>query len=109
MKSVTLSFNNTTERDQFMKSLNDLAKHDTPHAKLVTRVLKTAKFDAELKPDSERVCSLWVSGQKLVEGPLAEIQNKFKMECDAHSASVAIREMKNGTWVDIMKRNVQPR
>lgn len=109
MKSVTLSFNNTTDRDQFMNAVNGLITTNPQFAKMMTKVIKTVRFDAELKRDSERVCSLWVSGQKIIEGRFEDIRNKFSAECDAHSASVAIKEMKNGVWVDIMKRSIQPK
>jgi hypothetical protein len=109
MKSVTLSFDNAANRDQFIKAINNLATNDTQFGKMMAKAIKTARFDAEIRQDDERVCSLWVSGQKIMEGQFADIENKFGMECDAHSASVAIKEMRNGTWVDIRKRNIQPR
>lgn len=109
MKSVTLLFENAANRDQFMKAIGNLAVNDTQFGKMMAKAIKTARFDAEVKQENERVCSLWVSGQKIMEGKFADIENKFGLECDAHSASVAIKEMKNGAWVDIRKRNIQPR
>ena len=108
--TVTFSFKTAAERDRFMKHLAESSKRaDSTHIELITEALKNAKFDALIKSEQDKVYSLWVSGQKMVEGQLPEIENKFKLECDSHSASVAIREMKNGVWVDIRKRSVQPR
>lgn len=110
MKTVTFSFKTTAERDRFMRSLNDSSKRtDLTSVEPITEALKTAKFDVQVKPEQDRICSLWVSGQKLAEGPFAEMQNKFQMECNSHSASVVLREFKSGSWADIMKRNIQPK
>jgi hypothetical protein len=117
LKSVLFTFESAETRDRFLAHLKEVAEtmacsSDVPEgygkrkagSELLLTTLNTAKFDPPIKADHERQCSLWVSGQKLYDGGLADLQKKFQQECASHSASVVLREFRNGEWHEIRAR-----
>jgi hypothetical protein len=93
LKTVLFTFEDDAARDQFLAAVQGAA---------------TAKFDPPIKEDHERQCSLWVSGEKLIEGNLSDMQKRFQQECSSHSASVVLKEYRGGEWHDIRARRLQP-
>jgi CRISPR/Cas system type I-B associated protein Csh2 (Cas7 group RAMP superfamily) len=48
--------------------------------------------------------ALFVSGQKLVEGTLKDMNQRFVQEIGVHSASVEVREQTEDGWIKIRSR-----
>ena len=120
MKSVLFTFEDDNSRDHFLETVrtagetmiksSDVSEgFDNRKAagELIIGTLQTAQFDPPIKADHERQSSLWVSGQKLIEGNLSDMQKRFKQECDAHSASVILKEYRGGEWHNIRTRRTQ--
>jgi hypothetical protein len=120
VKSILFTFENDTDRDQFLQVVKEAAdrmiKSDdvpdgyTERAKngaLIQKTLDTIKLDPPVKADHERQCGIWVSGQKLKEGPLDELNKMFNQEIAAHSANVELRELRGGDWNVIRSRRRQ--
>ena len=57
-----------------------------------------------IKEDKDRVVALFVSGQKIMEGLLPELNKRFSLEVGSHTASVEIKEQRGKEWVTIRKR-----
>ena len=117
MKSILFTFENEETRDQFLDFLNvgaekmitsdDVPDGYTERAKtgqLIRNTLNTIKLDPPVKADHERQCGIWVSGQKLKEGSLEDLNKMFAQEIISHSATVEIRELRNGSWTPIRSR-----
>lgn len=101
MKSILFTFEDDTTRDRFLEELKDL-ESDT-----IQSSLNTIRLDPPIKEDHERICGLWVGGEKLIEGPLSDLQKRFQQECDSHSANVVLKELRGGEWHDIRARRHQ--
>lgn len=121
MKTVLFTFEDAEARDRFLAAVKGaadtmVASSDVPEGfekreadgELILGTLNTAKFDPPTKEDHERQCSLWVSGEKLIEGSLSDMSKRFQQECASHSASVVLKEYRNGEWHDIRARRLQP-
>jgi hypothetical protein len=121
LKTVLFTFEDDAARDQFLAAVQGAAEtmvssSDVPEGfegreaagELILGTLNTAKFDPPIKEDHERQCSLWVSGEKLIEGNLSDMQKRFQQECSSHSASVVLKEYRGGEWHDIRARRLQP-
>ncbi len=117
MKTILLTFENETERDEYLKIMRQMAAYMiTPSQKtvatsdvktngeLILKVLDTIKFDPPVKSDSERLAALFVAGQKMQEGNLAELNKLFTQEITQHRGSVQIREYRDDKWVVIRQR-----
>lgn len=74
---------------------------------IIKEALKTVKLDPPLKAAHERVVALFVSGRKMIEGTLAELQKRFKQEVDSHKANVQLKELRDGEWITIQSRTLQ--
>lgn len=131
MKSVLFTFEDDSTRDLFLlvtrqaavlminSSKNPDGSSKNPDGfesmaatrensgKLILSTLDTAQFDPPIKAEHERQSSLWVAGQKLTEGKLSDMQKQFTQECDAHSASVVLKEYIGGEWHEIRARRPQ--
>ena len=114
MKSILLTFDNETERDEYLKimrtmaaymaSPNNTSPEATTNGEFVLKVLETVKFDPPIRADSERQVALFISGQKMKEGSLEELNKLFVQEITQHRGSVQLREMRDDKWVIIRQR-----
>ena len=100
MKTILFSFKTTQERDSFMEALKQSGNETIESA------LMSIRLDPSMRAENERSAALWVSGTKIMEGPLDQIERMFKQECASHHAKVEIRELKNGEWQRIKIRTV---
>ena len=71
------------------------------------QMLDKLKFDPPVKADFERTVAMFVAGKKLAEGTLADMRRKFDQEAASHSASVELRELREGEWKTIQARKMQ--
>lgn len=101
MKSILITFADDVERDQFLEQVR------TVKADVVTKALGTIKLDPPIKEDHERQCALFISGQKMMEGSLTELNRRFDQEVGSHSGSVIIKELRGGEWHEIRARRLQ--
>ncbi len=74
---------------------------------VIKDALKTVKLDPPLKADHERIVALFVSGRKMREGSMAELNKQFLQEVESHKASVELKELRDGEWVSIRSRKLQ--
>jgi len=120
MKTILLTFENETERNEYISLLRNMAAYMiSPPTKtvassdvktngeLILKVLETVKFDPPVKSDSERLVALFVAGQKMQEGSLTELNKLFTQEITQHRGSVQIRELRDDKWVVIRQRPSQ--
>lgn len=117
--NVLFSFQNTTIRDKFIEVLNTMSdamiKSDLHpgyeerqnNGKLLKEAINTIRLNPPVKSDNERSCALWVSGKKMLEGTLKELNTKFEEEIQSHSASVNIKELVDGQWLTIRERKIK--
>ena len=101
MKSILITFEDDGARDSFLEEVKSLESESAYKA------LSTVRIDPPIKEDHERQCALFVSGQKLVEGNLSEMNLRFTQEISVHSGSVVIKELRNGEWHEIRARRLQ--
>lgn len=73
----------------------------------VESVIKNAIRDPQVKDESERIAALFVSGQKIMDGMIPELNKRFELEVGSHSGSVEIREKRGGEWV-VIRRRMRP-
>jgi hypothetical protein len=119
VKTVLFSFPNDKVRDQFLRLtkaaadtmlLPETIERDATarsDGECLKNALGTVRLDPAIKADHERVVALFVSGQKMQEGSLAELRKRFQQECDSHKANVELRELREGEWVTIHSRRLQ--
>jgi hypothetical protein len=110
MKTVLFSFADDEIRDQFLGLLRDAAetiKEPEDAADLIKGTLNTVVLDPPIKEDHERMVAIWITGQKMHEGPLSEMQRVFDQELGAHSGSVVMKELRGGEWLEIRARRQQ--
>ncbi len=117
-KTILFTFDDDVKRDKFLALVKALAasinnidlkpvlatKDDSV---LLTNTLDTVRLDPPIKTNSERAAALFVSGKKLAEGQLSDIQRRFDQEAVSHSASIEIRELREGEWKTIRSRKLQ--
>lgn len=101
MKTILLSFADDVERDEFLASI----KNSTDDC--VQKALNTIKLDPPTKEDHERQCALFITGQKILEGNLTDMNLRFDQEIASHSGSVVIKELRGGEWNEIRARRKQ--
>jgi len=119
VKSILFTFKNEETRDQFLKTIGEAADQmvlsdDIPDGyterakkgELIKKTLDTIKLDPPVKADHERQCGIWVSGQKLKEGSLDDLNKMFAQEIVSHSATVEIKELRGGSWTSIRSRKM---
>lgn len=110
-KTILFTFETDVLRDKFLSQVRGLATEAiTPAAvdsNLILRTLDTIRLDPPIKTDAERSAALFVSGKKLIEGSLSDMQKRFDQETASHSASVEIRELREGEWKTIRSRKSQ--
>ena len=115
MKTVLLTFGNEKKRDEFLKIMHEVAAtlalsnddNVVNRGKLVKEGLGAVRLDPPIRPDNERQCALFVAGEKILEGTLDVLKNRFKEECGVHKGSVTVKELRDGIWTPIMKRTLQ--
>jgi len=112
MPNILLNFETKNERDQFAKFLQlsiDTIKEPTNAAQvsellgveeeglpstiqLFESTLKLMRKDAPIRSSDERRAAIFVSGQKLAEGNITEMNVRFAQEIGVHSANVRMLE-----------------
>lgn len=99
MERLTLEFKDKKSANRFVSIVNGWADHNEGNdAMLVIDALKKSKRN----PTGEY--ALFVSGQRLVEGSLKDMNKRFDQEVGSHSASVEVREMTDKGWVKVRSR-----
>jgi len=110
-KTILFTFENDLLRDKFLFQVRGLATGSIVPAyadnDLILKTLDTIRLDPPIKTDAERSAALFVSGKKLVEGSLSDMQKRFDQEMASHSASLEIRELREGEWKTIRSRKQQ--
>lgn len=116
MKTILFSFADSDDRDKFLSIIKDAtetmisyaAKSEEESAavtkEFISSVLNTIKLDPPIKEDHERSVAIFVSGTKLYEGQMAEMSKVFNQEAASHTASVVMKELRGGEWVEIRAR-----
>ena len=112
MKTILLTFENESQRDEYLKLMriaaaNMVTVEDQANTKLFVDALDNVRFDPPIKPDSERPTALYVAGQKMLEGSLADLNVRFDQEITQHSGTVQIREQRGDQWHIIRQRLLQ--
>ena len=110
-KTILFTFETDILRDKFLSQIRKLATEEitpaTADSQLILKTLDTIRLDPPIKTDAERSAALFVSGKKLIEGFLSDMQKRFEQETAAHSASVEIRELREGEWKVVRSRKHQ--
>ena len=123
MPSILLTLEDDAQYDQFLKAARALAEQLSsmedcqPQSDLFLKILGTAVASPappDIKEAKEKTCSccsnitekyaLFITGKKMMEASLPELQKIFKREIVQHSGSVQIRGFRNGEWVTVMNR-----
>jgi hypothetical protein len=117
MKTVLLSFEDAEVRNAFLevvKSASDtmIGSSDVPEGfeqrktsgELIKSALNTIKLDPPIKENHERTVAIFVTGSKLYEGQMAEMNKVFAQECNSHSGSVVMKELIGGEWTEVRTR-----
>lgn len=118
MPSILLTFENQEQHDEFLQIIAQLtecldATADTKsQAELMTKVMSTATGvvpdSHQCKCDLNEKHALFISGKKMTEGSLPELQKLFKREVTQHSGSVEVRVYREGKWRPVMQRPGSP-
>lgn len=121
-KTLLLTFDDQENRQKFMQVLQEAAatmtSEDGPNVQnasegweqrkangeLIQKAVSTAVTDPPIKSDTDRICALFVSGKKLVDGNLADLNKRFELEVGSHSGSVEIREKRGDEWTTVRRR-----
>lgn len=120
--TLLFTFDNNDQRQKFIDMMNQLVfTLSNPNGKnlenktdgweereadgqFIEKVLTKIIKDPVIKEDKDRAVALFVSGQKIMEGLLPELNKRFSLEVGSHTASVEIREQRGEEWVTIRKR-----
>jgi hypothetical protein len=112
-KTALFTFGNEAIRDRFIKLVkaqaDQLSTDDTREndSVFIKQVLDGMRLDPPIKLDSERSAALFIAGRKLTEGLLTDMRRRFDQEIASHSASVELRELREGEWITIQQRRLQ--
>lgn len=112
-KTALFTFGNESIRDRFIKLIKAHADQLSKASNLdndgtfMLQVLDGIRLDPPIKLDSERSACLFVAGKKLAEGLLSDMRRRFDQEIASHSASVELRELREGEWLTIQQRRLQ--
>lgn len=118
MANLSFTFESEDDSRKFKSLIYDLAINFPDHGGLQSKyghdysdflitVLDDATAAKAMIPDEERMVTLFVSGQKMISGPLPEMQRKFEQEVGSHTATVELRERRGGDWATIRKRTTK--
>lgn len=113
--TVLFTFGNDKIRDRFIALIRKAAEgyqnsgsgDEGSDGVFLVQMLDAMRFDPPIKSDLERTASLFVAGKKLSEGLLSEMRRRFDQEISSHSASVELRELREGEWKTIQSRKLQ--
>jgi len=118
MPSILLTFESHEQHEEFLQIIAQLtecldATADTKsQAELMIKVMNTATAiepnPHSCKCDFNEKHALFISGKKMIEGSLPELQKLFKREITQHSGSVEVRVYREGTWRPVMRRPGSP-
>lgn len=107
-KNILFNFDDPTSRNDFyailVKCTNLLEGKD---AVALTNAIERMTFDVELQNANGRNAAVYVSGTKIAEGLLPQMRQRFNSEIGSHSASVELRETRNGREVIVQSRRFQ--
>ncbi len=115
-KTALFTFGNETIRDRFIKLVRQHAASLPAKEQngdqgndgvFLLQVLDSVRYDPPIKSDLERTAALFVAGKKLTEGLLSEMRRRFDQEAASHSATVELRELREGEWTTIQSRKLQ--
>lgn len=115
MKTLLFSFENDATRDQFLTAIRNAAdimvKASKPDISegggLIQSTLNTTVLDPPIKEDHERIVAIFITGQKMYEGQLSEMNKVFEQELASHTGSVVMKELRGGEWTEIRARRKQ--
>jgi hypothetical protein len=115
MPNVLLTFDTILERESFLEFLHNIgtidptvnpSKYTLPtlenvqkQAIIIQKMFKTLRRDPPIRNDKERRAAVFVSGSKMAEGTVEEMNIRFLQETGSHSANVELREdIGNGVY-----------
>lgn len=119
MKTVLFSFEDADQRDIFLGilqklSTNCVAELSTTgattartHEALLVKTLESVRLDPPIKSDDERTGVIYISGQRIIEGPMKDMSKRFDQEVASHSGTVELRELRGGEWKQVRIRRSQ--
>ena len=103
--NVLFTFPNDGDREKFFEAVHGLAVKSED--KFVLDVMNRVKRNVAVKTESERAVALYVGGKKICEGLLVEMRRRFNQEVASHSATVELKEHRDGRWAVIQTRKFQ--
>jgi len=112
MSSLLFTFQDKDERGAFLDLLIQVrddarSSEDSKTALTLQSALEKVKYDPTVTDPSKRPVALFVSGAKIKEGPYDTIMADFRQQTVGHKASVDIREMRDGKWHVVRRRQRQ--
>ncbi len=93
MTTILVTFSDDKSRDKFIAE----AKKTYPNFE------KQIKYDPVVLAETE-LAALFINNEKIVEGPLAVINQRFNNEINAHKLQTTIKKLVDGKWVPIRSR-----
>lgn len=108
--SLLISFSEKEDINHFLFTLTKLKEEgqlDDKMSQIVTRLLKDYKIDPVLRQEHDRLCALYVSGQKISEGNYKDQRERFIQETGSHSGNVELKELIGSQWKTILSRKRQ--
>ncbi len=110
--SLLLSFANPEKMDEFLQAIEkcidkarDEALLNNESIGFILQTFSESVVDPPLKRDDERMCSLFVCGEMVHRGFLADLHKRFEHEVSLHSGSVEIREDTGNGWKVLRSRS----
>lgn len=110
-KTLLLSFDDSERMQTFVRNIENLVDKArgegsirTESIELILGTLDKSVQNPPIKTDDERICSLFVCGEMVNRGCLADLNKKFDHEIGLHSGSVEIREDTGNGWVVLRSR-----
>lgn len=125
--TLLLTFDNNDQRQKFIDLVDEIVfttadengkniQNNLPgweerrdNGLFIQDVMKNAIKDPLIKDESERVGSLFVSGQKILDGLIQDLNKRFELEVASHSGSVEIKEKRGDEWIVVRRRMKQQR
>lgn len=125
MHTLLLTFDTEQERKEFLELINDAANRlevlgaqneiQAMWQPRLKKLLETATLDVSTEAGTcncngncgkkeDDTYALFVSGRKMNEGKLSEIQKQFNQELSQHNGTVQIRIQREHGWVVVRQR-----
>lgn len=93
MPTILVTFSDDKGRDKFIESVK----------KFNPNFDKQIKYDPVVLAETE-LAALFINNEKIVEGPLAVINQQFNNEINNHKLQTTIKKLVDGAWVPIRSR-----